>query len=632
MALLTLRGVTVGYGGPPLLEQVDLTIEQGERICLVGRNGAGKSTLMRILAGELQADSGEVTRRQNLKVARLTQEVPGEIEGSVFDVVAAALPQGELLARYHELSLRLADEPELMKRFERLQHELESSGGWALQQRVERTLSQLELPAERDFSTLSGGLKRRVMLARALVGEPDLLLLDEPTNHLDIDAIDWLERFLLDYAGTLLFITHDRALLRKLATRIIELDRGRLTSWPGDYDTYLRRKEEALEAEAAEQARFDKKLAREEAWIRQGIKARRTRNEGRVRALKAMREAARARRKQVGQVRLALGESEERSGKIVIEAEKVSLGYGDRPIVRDFSTTILRGDKIGIIGPNGAGKTTLLKLLLGQLAPDSGTVRHGTRLEIAYFDQYRAQLDEEQTVLENVAQGRTTITVDSHSRHIMSYLQDFLFSPERARTPVKALSGGERNRLLLARLFTQPANVLVMDEPTNDLDIETLELLEALLVDYSGTLLLVSHDRAFLDNVVTSTLVFEGEGRIAGYVGGYEEWLRQRPPQATEPAPRPASTKSEKKESRRAARPRKLGYKEQRELEQLPGRIETLESEIEALHGQLADPELYRSDGARVAELQKRLESLEAELSTAYNRWDELEALASAPQ
>ncbi len=632
MALLTLRGVRLSYSGPALLDGVDLQIEAGERICLVGRNGTGKSTFMKVIAGELGADEGEIVRRQGLKLSRLTQEVPRDLSGTIYEVVASGLPQGKIVSEYHQLSQQLADDLSLMKQFERVQQELETCGGWELQQQVDTILSRLQLPPEADFSALSGGMKRRVLLARALANSPDLLLLDEPTNHLDIDAIRWLEEFLLSYSGTLLFITHDRALLEKLATRIIELDRGHLTSWPGNYQTYLERKQAALDAEASQNAEFDKKLAQEEAWIRQGIKARRTRNEGRVRALEAMREEHRARRQRSGTAKIQLQESAERSGKLVMEAEDVSYSYGDKPVVAHLSTTILRGDKVGIIGPNGAGKTTLLRLLLGQLQPQQGTIKLGTKLEVAYFDQYRAQLNEEQSVLDNVSQGRSTVTINGQSRHIISYLQDFLFSPERARTPVRALSGGERNRLLLARLFTHSANILVMDEPTNDLDMETLELLEELLLDYKGTLLLVSHDRAFLNRVVTSTLVFEGDGRINDYVGGYDDWLRQRPtPPPASPPPnttkQKATTTTEPKNTPPKKSGKKLSYKDQRELDELPARIEALEAEIAHLHETMAEPDFYQKGPQVMAETQARLESEEAALATAYERWDQLEAM-----
>ena len=625
--LITLRNVSVNFGGPPLLDGVELAIERGERLCLVGRNGAGKSTLMKVLADEIQADDGSIERGQGLRVARLVQEVPHDTEGDTFDVVASGLGGiGELIAEYHHVSHNLAEGTAELADLERVQHRLEAADGWALEQRVETTLSKLNLDPDVQFSALSGGLKRRVLLARALVTEPDLLLLDEPTNHLDIDAIAWLEEFLLSWGGTLLFVTHDRMLLRKLATRIIELDRGRLTSWPGDYDTYLERKAAALEAEANQNALFDKKLAQEETWIRQGIKARRTRNEGRVRALKALREERRERRELTGKAKITINEAE-RSGKLVAEVEGVDYAWEGTPILKGLSTTILRGDKIGIIGPNGAGKTTLLRVLLGRLPPETGRVKLGTNLEVAYFDQHREALDEERSVRDNVGQGSDKVVINGQAKHVMGYLQEFLFSPERANTPVKALSGGERNRLLLARLFTKPANVLVLDEPTNDLDAETLERLEELLLDYPGTLLLVSHDRAFLNNVVTSTLVFEGEGAINEYVGGYDDWVRQRRPLD---AAKPAKTDAKPKPKSAAEEPpkpkaRKLSYKEQRELETLPALSEQLEEEQETLHQKMADPAFYQQGGEGVTEATARLEAVEAELAEAYGRWEALE-------
>ena len=627
MALVTLRNVCLGFGGPNLLDVIDLQIDKGERLCLLGRNGTGKSTLMKLIAGEVDNDDGTLMRQQGLKVAYLSQEVPEGLTGSVYDVVAAGLgQQGALLSNYHAVSIKLAeqDENRHLAELERIQQELEACGGWQLGQRVETLLSRLQLPPDDDFTCLSGGLKRRVLLARALIIEPDLLLLDEPTNHLDIDAIAWLEEFLKGWNGTLLFVTHDRQFLRHLATRIIELDRGRLSSWPGDYDSYLRRKQEALEAEAKQNALFDKKLAQEEHWIRQGIKARRTRNEGRVRALKSLRELRRQRRELSGKAQIQLNQAE-LSGRIVIEAEGISYSYQQQPIIHDLTTTILRGDRVGIIGPNGVGKTTLIQLLLGQLKPDNGTVRLGTRLEVAYFDQHRAQLDGEKSVLDNLAEGSDKVDINGKPRHVMSYLQDFLFSPERVRTPVRSLYGGERNRLLLAKLFASPSNLLVMDEPTNDLDVETLELLEELLLDYPGTLLLVSHDRAFLNNVVTSTLVFEGEGRVNEYVGGYDDWLRQRGGAASAVEEK-RSGKNMAVQARRE-RPRKLGYKEQLELEELPQHIEALEAEQEQLHVQMADPAFYQQDGEAIAAAKSRLGVVEAELAERYERWEALEAI-----
>ena len=663
MPLLSLRNVSLAYGQPPLLEGVSFELDKGERACLIGRNGTGKSTLLRILAGEAHPDSGEVWLRDGLTVARLTQEVPEGLAGRVFDLVAGGLGElGALVREYHDLSHRLegagergveiepAGATELLERLAEVQHQLEAAGGWEIEQRTERTLSRLELDAEADFASLSGGLQRRVLLARALVREPDLLLLDEPTNHLDIQAIDWLEGFLPEFPGALLFVTHDRLFLRKLATRILELDRGRLTDWPGDYENYLRRREERLHAEAVANARFDRKLSEEEVWIRQGIKARRTRNEGRVRALKALREERRQRRELQGTARLRLGEAE-RSGKLVVEAEGVSYGWGGAPVVRDLNTLILRGDKVGIMGPNGVGKSTLLKLLLGELAPETGRIRRGTNLQVAYFDQQRAQLEEDKSVLDNVAGGSEKVTIAGQGRHVLSYLKDFLFTPDRARQPVRALSGGERNRLLLARLFTQPANLLVMDEPTNDLDTETLELLEELLLNFEGTLLLVSHDRALLDAVVTSTLVFEGDGRLTEYVGGYEDWVRQRPRAKAESArlAKPAKSAQSYQSDRsspsgangrdktappaaakggdqEALRRDKLSFKEQRELEALPPRIEALEAELESLQARMGEGAFYQQSGTLISQARERLAVLEGELAQAYGRWESLEA------
>ncbi|QNU14664.1 ATP-binding cassette domain-containing protein [Thermomonas sp. XSG] len=625
MPLLHFQNVDYGVGGPLLLDHVDLTIEPGERVCIVGRNGAGKSTLMRLMAGEIRPDDGEIRVQNGVVVARMAQEVPLDTHGSVFDVVAAGLGDlGALLARYHH-AVHDGD----MDAMADAQAQIEARHGWDLDRRVEQVLERLELPGEADFAALSGGMKRRVLLAQALVRAPDILLLDEPTNHLDIEAIDWLEGFLKAFAGSIVFVTHDRSFLRALATRIVEIDRGQVTSWPGDYDNYLRRREERLHAQAQENARFDKLLAQEEVWIRQGIKARRTRNEGRVTALKAMRRERAARREVTGKVKMEAA-SAQASGKKVIEMTGVSQAFGDRVILRDASTTILRGDKVGIIGPNGSGKSTLLKILLGELTPDAGTVTLGTNLQIAYFDQHRSQLDETRSALENVAGGRDFVEINGSRKHIIGYLQEFLFSPERARAPITRLSGGERNRLLLARLFAQPSNLLVMDEPTNDLDVETLELLEELLLDYQGTLLLVSHDRDFLDNVVTSTLALEGDGRLGDYVGGYTDWLRQRPvAQATAaaspaspaspaaPAPVPAAAPAPAK--------KKLSFKDQRELELLPARIEQLETDIAARSAAMQDPAFYRQDAAAQQRANTELAAQQAELDAAYARWEALD-------
>jgi ATP-binding cassette subfamily F protein uup len=627
MPLLTLRRIHLSYG-TPLLDGVDLAVERGERVCVLGRNGEGKSTLLRVIAGETAPDDGERVLQEGSRVARLPQEVPQDLQGALFDVVADGLGGlAGLVKDYHHASVAVAESGSeaALAELARAQHDLEAAGGWQLEQRTERVLSQMALDPDAEFAALSGGRKRRALLARALVGEPDVLLLDEPTNHLDVASIQWLEDFLATWQGALVFITHDRAFLRRLATRIVELDRGLLTDWPGDYDNYLRRRAERDNAEALATARFDKKLAEEEVWIRQGIKARRTRNEGRVRALKALRDERGARRDRQGQARIVLQEAE-RSGRLVVEAEGIGYAWDGRPVVRDFSTTILRGDRVGLIGPNGVGKTTLLNLLLGRLTPDSGRLRLGTRLEVAYFDQLRIALDEERTVQDNVADGSDKVLVDGRPRHVISYLQDFLFPPDRCRQPVEALSGGERNRLLLAKLFARPSNLLVLDEPTNDLDIETLELLEERLMAYEGTLLVVSHDREFLDNVVTSTLVFEGDGRVTEYVGGYGDWERQAA--AAKPAPRPAKAgpapaRAEPPRTRPGA---KLSYKDQRELELLPATIERLEAEIADLQGRLADPAVYRSGGTEVAAIRERLALLEGELAGAYARWELLEA------
>ena len=630
MPLLSVDNVSIAFGAEALLDQASFQIDPGERVCLIGRNGTGKTTLLRLLAAEIQPDSGEIWRQPGLRLATLSQELPADTTATVFEVVAGGLEGlGALLAEYHEAATALVHDaaPERLRRVERLQHELEAREGWRWQQRTEAILSRLRLPADTPLAELSGGWRRRVLLGRALVSEPDLLLLDEPTNHLDLDTIQWLEEELLQFRGGLLFITHDRALLQRLATRLLELDRGVLTSWPGDYAQFQEKKAALLEIETRHNAKFDKVLAQEEVWIRQGIKARRTRNEGRVRALLALRDERRQRREQLGKASFELEQSEA-SGRLVIEAQDVRYAWRDTPLIRDFSVRIMRGDRVGLIGPNGSGKTTLLQLLLGRLTPDSGTVRLGTRLELAYFDQLRERLDPERSVLDNLAEGRETLEINGQRRHVISYLGDFLFSAQRARSPVKSLSGGERNRLLLARLFSQPANLLVMDEPTNDLDLETLELLEELLLEYSGTLLLVSHDRAFLDSVVTSCLVFEDNGRIGEYVGGYSDWLRQR---ATPDPLLPVKAKSAPAPAPKAAKPAapaKLSYKEQRELEQLPERIEQLEQRQQALQAQTADPAFYRQEPAAIARQAEELRALEAELTIAYARWEALDARA----
>ncbi|KRA20472.1 ATP-binding cassette domain-containing protein [Lysobacter sp. Root604] len=634
MPLITVQNVDYSVGGPLLLENVELSIEPGERIALIGRNGAGKSTLMKLLAGEIQPDDGRILvdggrRDGNTRIARLEQEVPPGANGTVFDVVADGLGElGHWLAEYHHLTHADHYDADAVAA---VQTKIEAAHGWGLDQRVTETLARLDLDGEVEFSGLSGGMKRRVLLARALVSAPDLLLLDEPTNHLDIEAIDWLEQFLKSWQGALVFVTHDRRFLRALATRIVEIDRGQVTSWPGDWDNYVRRREERLNAEAQENARFDKLLAQEEVWIRQGIKARRTRDEGRVRRLKAMRNERAARRDLTGNVRMDFAQNEA-SGRKVVETKSVSFDFGGKPLLRDVSTTIFRGDRIGLIGPNGSGKTTLLKILLGDLQPKAGEVREGSKLQVAYFDQYRATLREDWNAIENVAEGREFVEVGGKSKHVIGYLQDFLFTPERARAPITRLSGGERNRLLLAKLFAQPSNLLVMDEPTNDLDVETLELLEELLGDYPGTLLLVSHDRDFLDNVVTSTLVMEGEGRVGEYVGGYTDWLRQRPVasvSAAKPAAgAPSAGKPEpaKAEAAAPAAKRKLSYKEARELEQLPLRIEQLETRLAELAEQMNEPAFYQRDSAAINAHNATLAQAQAELDAAYARWSELDA------
>ncbi|MFO7577832.1 MAG: ATP-binding cassette domain-containing protein, partial [Pelovirga sp.] len=630
--ILTFKDVCLSFGAQPLLDHVDLQLERGERVCLVGRNGSGKSTLMHLLNGDIQPDEGEIWHPDTLRIAHLHQEVPHTSEQTVFEVVAGGLQEtGEVLAAYHQALQQLDDSPQQIARLTELQQQLEAVDGWRLEQRVASAISRMDLPEQAPLATLSGGMKRRVLLARALVSEPDLLLLDEPTNHLDIEGITWMEQFLLGYTGCLVFITHDRSFLQSLATRIVQLDRGHLTSWPGNYQHYLEKKEQLLDAEEKERARQDKKLAEEEAWIRKGIKARRTRNMGRVRALKAMREDVRQRREQQGQVRLNLDEAQS-SGKLVADVENVSFAYAGKPILKNFSTRIMRGDRIGIIGPNGVGKSTLIRILLGELEPDSGKVRLGTKLETAYFDQHRAILDPEKSVLNNLNEGSDMIEVQGRKRHAIGYLREFLFPVQQVHSPVRSLSGGERNRLLLARLFTQPANLLVLDEPTNDLDVETLELLEDLLMNYEGTLLVVSHDRTFLDNVVTSVLVFEDEGVVNEYVGGYHDWYRYRQQHPYVGAAEKAaamgddatSAKQDRENSEAATTRRKLGYREQQELKALPGRIEQLEQEQQQLQVQIGDPAFYQQDGETIAQTLQRLDEINAELETCFQRWEEL--------
>jgi ATP-binding cassette subfamily F protein uup len=625
MPLLSFDRISISFGADPLLDAASFQLDAGERVCLIGRNGTGKSTLLGLAADRLAPDSGEIWRQPRLRIAELAQELHAPAEASVFELVAGGVPGiGTALAEYHAITARVGEDASLLGRMEQLQHEIEAADGWALDERVAQTLDRHGLDGEASFGVLSGGWRRRVALARALVSDPELLLLDEPTNHLDIEVIERLEDTLLEFRGGVLFVTHDRALLTRLATRILELDRGHLTSWPGDYPRFLEAKAAALEDEERHEALFDKKLAQEEAWIRRGIKARRTRNEGRVRALFAMREERKQRRERIGRASFEIDEAQ-LSGKLVVDAVEVSFSWNGSPLVRDFSARIQRGDRVALIGPNGSGKTTLLQLLLGRLTPQRGSIRLGTKLEIAYFDQLRAQLDPEATVADTIGEGREHLEIAGQRRHVIGYLQDFLFSPDRIRSRVRTLSGGERNRLLLARLFAQPANLLVLDEPTNDLDVETLELLEERLLEWNGTLLLVSHDRRFVDNVATQTFAFEGEGRVFEYVGGYSDWQRQkRKPVAAEKseaapaAPDPPSTP--------AKVARKLGFSEQRELAELPARIEALETQERALSDEISQPAFYARPRAEQESVRSRLAAIPEELSAAYARWEELEA------
>jgi ABC transport system ATP-binding/permease protein len=634
MALITLDHVSIAHGYLPLLDNIVLQVEPGERVCVIGRNGTGKSTLLRILNGEQVPDSGSIHKQPGLRTALLVQDATLLTDRPVFDVVAEGLGSlGDLATAYHHAVVEVAEKCTLalLEKLGRLQHELEEKDGWRLEQRVEMVLTRLKLPPEANVNTLSGGWCRRVLLARALVAQPDLLLLDEPTNHLDVEAITWLEGFLAEYAGTVIFITHDRAFLQRLATRIVDLDRGQLTSWPGDYATFLSNKEEWIANESLRLDKFDKRLAEEETWLRQGVKARRTRNEGRVRALMAMRQERADRRARIGTARLRL-EIADPSGRMIFECEGVSKSFDGAPVVKEFSTRIMRGDRIGLIGPNGAGKTTLLRLLLGELPPDSGAVRCGANVQVAYYDQQREQLDPERTVFDSIADGSETVTVNGRSRHVNGYLRDFLFPPDRSRSPVKALSGGERNRLMLARLFTRPANVLVLDEPTNDLDLETLELLEEQLLGFPGTILLVSHDRSFLDNVVTSTFVFEGNAHVQEYIGGYEDWLRQK----SVPAVKESGTHARRQtpapgtNQRDVAAParKKRSYVEQREFDRLPERIEALESEQLQLNARIAHPDFYKETAETIRQQLTRMEELEKQLLDAYALWNELDSRA----
>ncbi len=638
MALLQLKDIELSFGGPLLLDKAQLSIEPKERVCLIGRNGEGKSTLMKILAGDIIADSGERQVAKETVITQLEQTIPKNTEGSIYDIVASGLAEvGELLNQYHHLSQQTENtDDQWLKQLQYLQEKLDASDGWTQQQQVEQVISRLSLDAEAQFNSLSGGMKRRVLLAKALVQSPDILLLDEPTNHLDIESILWLEEFLKNYQTSLIFITHDRSFLRSLATRIIELDRGQLTSWPGDYDNFLRRKEEQLHSEAKENKNFDKRLAQEEVWIRQGVKARRTRNEGRVRALEKMRVLRQQRRVQKGSAKLNL-DTADKSSKVIIEAEHLHFSFdADNVLIDDLSVIIQRGDKIGLIGPNGVGKSTLLNILLGSLAPTQAKkFKRGQNLEVAYFDQLRDQLDEDRTIKENLDQGRDNITVNGKPRHIISYLQDFLFEPKQIQSPVSSLSGGEKNRLLLAKLFLKPANILVLDEPTNDLDVDTLELLEELLINFTGTVLLVSHDREFLNNIVTSCLAFEGQGKVREYVGGYDDWLLQRDLPEKKAKSSSLKNSSAQKSTNTAnvsttvATPsevKKLSYNEQRELKQLPRKLEKLEEAIEAIQAKFSDADFYQRDPDSISKLQADLSQLETDLEQAYERWEALES------
>ncbi|MCA9402248.1 MAG: ATP-binding cassette domain-containing protein [Candidatus Omnitrophica bacterium] len=627
MALISIQEISLALGGPLLFDGISLQIEPGERVALLGRNGAGKTTLMKVMTRQLEVDEGRLIYQKGIHVTHLPQEVPAGLTGNVFDIVLSGLgPRAKIVADYHHVGHRLQSDhsPALLRKLDELQHQMDQNNGWEIDRQVEEIVSKMKVDPEANFEELSGGQKRRVLLAKALVLKPEVLLLDEPTNHLDIASITWLEDYLKTYPGTIFFVTHDRMFMRNLATKIVELDRGRLFSWTCDYDTFLQRKKDALEVEAAQREEFAKKLSQEEAWIRKGIKARRTRNEGRVRALEKMREEKKAQRQQVGQVRMTVQEAG-RTGQRVIKAQKIRFGYGEKCLIDNFSTEIMRGDKIGLIGANGSGKTTLLNVLLGKLSPQSGTVELGSNLQVTYFDQLREQLDGDKSVIENVNPGGgDTITINGRPRHVIGYLQDFLFSPERSRTPVRVLSGGERNRLLLARLFTQTSNVLVMDEPTNDLDVETLELLEELLAEYGGTLILVSHDRAFLNNVVTSTMVMEGEGKISEYVGGYDDWISMTAGNPLDDAPAPPDP-----EPAPSAAPvkRPLTYEEQRELRGLPGIIEKIEARQLKLMDEMARPEFYQQDRETINQAKLKLEAIEDELLQVFTRWEELEDL-----
>jgi ATP-binding cassette subfamily F protein uup len=627
MSLIRFEDILLRFGDLTILREAQLAIDAGERVCLIGRNGAGKSTTLNLIMGTLEPDAGEIVRGTNLVVSRLEQTLPEAMDQPVHDVVRSGLTDIERLLTQYKQQSKLELDEQGLRDLEALHAKIDAHDGWHIEQRVEETITDLELPTDKKMSELSGGWRRRAALAKALVQKPDLLLLDEPTNHLDIATIKWLEDRVYSYPGAVLFITHDRAFLQRLATRIIEIDRGKLTSWPGDYANFLRRKEKALEDEAAANARFDKKLEQEEEWVRQGIKARRTRNEGRARALVRMRDERAQRVKPDARARIYIEEAEQ-SGRKVVRARNVSYRYGEEPLIENFSLKIMRGDRIGLIGNNGVGKTTLLRLLLGELEPQTGTIKHGTNLEISYFDQLREDLDLEKSVAYNVGEGRTYIKLNGKDRHVIGYLKGFLFGPKRSMMPVKALSGGERNRVILAKLFTQPANLLVLDEPTNDLDIETLEVLEEKLCEYGGTLIVVSHDREFLDNVVTSTIVFEAGGRVQEYVGGYSDWVR-RGKQLAE-ADNPYQAEARKRaaaERRRKRKPTKLSYNDQRELDQLPAEIETIEASVASLQQIVADPDFYSGDQEGIQSALRELAEAEALLETRVERWSELELL-----
>ena len=629
MSLIRFDEVSLAFGDHVILREADLAIEPGERVCLIGRNGAGKSTTLKLIAGELEHDSGDIVQNSNLVVSQLAQTLPEAMDTPVRDIVRAGLTDIEKLLETYQRQSQLDLDAQGLRELEALHAKIDAHDGWHIEQRVDETISDLEIPADKRMNELSGGWRRRVALARALVQKPDLLLLDEPTNHLDIATIRWLEDRVYSYPGSVLFITHDRAFLQRLATRIVEIDRTRLTSWPGDYQNFLRRKEKALEDEQIANEKFDKKLAQEEEWIRQGIKARRTRNEGRVRTLMKMREEFSERIKPDARARIYIDEAEQ-SGRKVIRAKNVSYGYGDTPVIEGFSIKINRGDRIGLIGNNGVGKTTLLRLLLGDLEPQTGTIKHGTNLQIGYFDQLRETLDLEKSVAYNVGEGRTYIKLNGKDRHVVGYLKGFLFSPKRSQMPVKALSGGERNRVILAKLLTRPANFLVLDEPTNDLDIETLEVLEQKLVEFTGTLIVVSHDREFLDNVVTSTIVFEKDGKIEQYVGGYSDWVRRGHELAEIDDPFGLAAQRRKQahiERRRQQKPTKLSYKDQRELDQLPAEIESIEAAVAELQVTVAEPGFYAQDQDAVQQTLKALAEKEALLEQRVERWSELESL-----